>query len=57
MADGAFPPVLLNLPGLSPHVEGCGGRVKINTTDQNELTINLTSTKTFSNHNIYDNNT
>jgi hypothetical protein len=53
MADGAFPLVLLDLPGLSPHVEGCGGRVKINTADQHELTtINFTSTKTFSNHNI-----
>ena len=28
MADGAFPLVLLDPPSLSPHVEGCGGRVK-----------------------------
>jgi hypothetical protein len=52
MADGAFPLVPLDPSGHDTRVKSCGGRVKVSTADQTELmTINVASTKTFSNLN------
>jgi hypothetical protein len=53
MADGAFPLIPLDPPGHNVHIGGLRWISKTSTTSQNELiTMDFASTKTFSNHNI-----